>query len=122
MDNTVEVTQRSVALAETMQEGVAHIKKLLQEGKYEQTVSLLDDIVQGFASVSASINQIKDDIDTENIRVAEANLRNGFDAIVTAYERKNYGQAQEIIQFTLQPKLKAWHDAMEDSFKSYLIS
>lgn len=122
MEKHIEVMKKSLDLSETILEGLQHTKKLLSEGKHEQSVFIFEDILQAFATIGRTIAPVLKELNNESISLKQAEFSQAADLVVTGYEEKNYTKVQEILQFTLIPRFKKLKEELEQTFNPYLVS
>lgn len=122
MEKHIDVMKQSVELSETILEGLQHIQKLLGEGKFEETMSMFEDIVSAFSTMQQSLTPVTEKLENQEIDAKAIKVQAALELVVTAYEAKSHGKVQEIIQFTLTPQLKKWKEALEKTFQPYIIS
>ncbi|MFB4165222.1 hypothetical protein ACE1TI_15765 [Alteribacillus sp. JSM 102045] len=49
---------QSLQLSETVLEGLTHVQKQLNDMKYPEAIQLMDDVVDGFASIENSVRPV----------------------------------------------------------------
>jgi hypothetical protein len=121
MEKHIDVMKRILELTETMEEGLTHIRNQVNEGYFEASVPLVQDVIAAFASIEKSI------LDINNLPQAEfdevfQNLRQGFNVLTEAYEQGSGGKSLEVLQFNVLPIFKKWKAALEKSFEPYIVS
>lgn len=114
--------KRTVELSDTCLEGLEHIKGSLNEGRFEDTIQLMNDVLLAFSQMESSIQSILPELPSNHIESMTNILRNTFDHAVTAYEKGQGGKVLEIFQFTLLPTYKKWKDEVDKTFHPYLVS
>ncbi|SFE52152.1 hypothetical protein [Alteribacillus iranensis] len=122
MEKHIHVMKQSVELTDTMIEGLQHIQSLFSEGKMESTMFLFEDIVTAFSSVEGAIQPVMEELSQQDLDNHLQRVRNALEVTVTAYERKQYGKVQEIIQFTLLPQTTSLQQNLETAFQPYILS
>lgn len=122
MEKHIDVMKQSVELSETILEGLQHIQKLLGEGKFEETMSMFEDVVSAFSTMQQSLTPVTEKLENQEIDAKAIKVQADLELVVSAYEAKSHGKVQEIIQFTLTPQLKKWKEALEKTFQPYIIS
>lgn len=122
MEKHIDVMKQSVELSETILEGLQHIQKLLGEGKFEETMSMFEDIVSAFSTMQQSLTLVTEKLENHQIDSTSNKVQDGLELVVSAYEAKSHGKVQEIIQFTLSPQVKKWKEELEKAFQPYIVS
>ncbi|WP_188206706.1 hypothetical protein [Alkalibacillus aidingensis] len=116
MDQQTQILKQSIDLSQTMLQGLEHIQALLNDGKFEETMYLFEDVVRAHLSVSKSLIN-KKEIDVSKINEKSQNIQDSFDKVVKAYETNDKGSVQQILQFTLIPKVKEWHEELDEVYE-----
>lgn len=122
MERYIDVMKQSVELSETILDGLQHIQKLLGEGKFEEIMSMFEDVVSAFSTMQQSLTPVTEKLENQEIDAKAIKVQAALELVVSAYEAKSHGKVQEIIQFTLTPQLKKWKEALEKTFQPYIIS
>ncbi len=114
--------KQSLALLETVIDGLKHNQKLINEGKHDESILLFENTVQAFSTVERSFEGLPENLLTSESKEISIKVKNAIELVVDAYESKAYGKVQEILQFTLIPTYNKWKSGLEDNFQRYLIS
>ena len=122
MEKYIEVMKQSLDLSGTILEGLQHIQKLLGEGKIDETMALFEDVISAFAVVERSIEPVKEELHDHELEDKVKSVKGALEHVVSAYEVKNHGKVQEVMQFTFVPQFKKLKDELERAFRPYLIS
>lgn len=117
-----QVMKHALELVETIQEGIIHIKNELISGKFSETMNLFEDVVLAFTSVESAINQLDEDVKTDQLVEATEKVKKAIELVVDQYEIGNRTSMQEIMQFTLGPSVKQWRTEMENNFHPYILN
>ncbi len=86
MEKYLDIMKRTIELSETCLEGLEHIKGELNEGRFEETIQLMNDVVTAFSQMENSIKSIFPTLLSNHIESLTHSLRNAFEHMVTAYE------------------------------------
>ncbi len=108
-------------LAATGLEGLEYVHKNNMEGQFENTVTVLSDIVEAFNEIEQALNNNGFLEDSSDLDLATQSLRDGFDWIVSAYERQEDGRKDDIMELTLLPRYKAWQGEIGRCLGKYLL-
>ncbi|SDZ33544.1 hypothetical protein SAMN05421736_11031 [Evansella caseinilytica] len=122
MEKYIDVMKQSIELSETVLEGVIHIKKLLGEGKFEETMYLFEDVILAFSTVELSITPIKEKLTNNEIDATAMKVKEALALAVSGYETRSRGRVLEVIQFTLVLQVKKWKEELEKAFQLYTVS
>lgn len=100
MKNYAQIIQTLLPLLKTIQEGIEHIQKQLEEPKYEEAFNMLQDVLVGIIEVEEALQQIESNFEQLNmsdVKQAKQSLVHHFNEAVTRYENKNYNELEKAI-------------------------
>ena len=115
-----DIMKRTVELAETGLEGLEQIKIDLKEGKYEQTVTLLQDTLNAFCSIEKAIQPMMPNLLPNELAQLSDQLTKAYQLMTSAYEQRAYNELEEIMQYNLLPSYKKWHAEIDRSLLPYI--
>jgi hypothetical protein len=122
IEKYLDVMKRMVELSETCLEGMEHIKLQLNEGRFEDSIRLMTDVVEAYHRMEKSLQDFLSQLSPNRIEELSNPLRRAFEYVVSAYEEGEGAKALEIIQFNLLPSYKKWKGELERSLNPYLVS
>ncbi|QGG48876.1 hypothetical protein [Heliorestis convoluta] len=112
MKDQTDILRRILELSETIEEGLEHIHSQLKKGKIESTITLMEDVLTGYAEVEKSIQAILPELSSNELGNISSKLQKAFDLIIGHYENGRVNKVGEVMQFNLLPTYKAWrHEA-----------
>lgn len=117
----VEVIQNLLPLLSTIEEGLVHIKKQLSELRYEEALSLLEDCLQGIASIEAALQPMTK-LPLEKVFSLTSSLKATCEKVVETYEKGNQEQAGNILDTELLPVFLEWKSELEKTLTPYITS
>ncbi|ABR46962.1 hypothetical protein Amet_0737 [Alkaliphilus metalliredigens QYMF] len=120
-EQEIEVIKNTLELLETMEEGLMYIKGKLKELKTEETINVLLDLTNAFASIEGSLNSILPKLEDNSITVRMDKLKNALNVMIKEYENTKGQRAVEIMQFTLEPAFKNWKREVEETLRPTLF-
>ncbi len=122
VERYIEVMKQAVELVETMKEGLAHIRTQLNEGQFEQSVILFEDVMTAYAVLERSVTPVLAELTGEEVTVQFTKLRQSLELTVSAYEQNEFGRVKELIQFTLLTRVQKVEDELSHAFAPYVVS
>jgi RNA binding exosome subunit len=122
MDKYVEVMRHVIELSETVDGGLEHIKRRINEGYFEDTIQLFTDVVEAFSHIEKSIQPLLPHLPQNNLDSLTISLHESFEYAVSAYEKGEGGKVLEIIQFNLLPMYKKWQTVLEATLRPYITN
>ncbi|GGD72741.1 hypothetical protein [Paenibacillus nasutitermitis] len=122
MERYMDVMDKTLKLSETCLEAIAHIKAQLNEGQFEETSSLMSNVVEGFYHLEQALPDLLKQLPANNLEQLVQQLQQSLERVVTAYEQAKPGQVQEKLQFSLQPAFLALHRELEVVLRPYTLS
>ena len=113
--------KKLLELLDTCEEGLEHIKKLLTEGRYEDSVEMVVDEFQAIAQIEKSARQIQESI-PENLFGEEfKQVYSAMDSFTQAYELKKQEDKFSILETELFPAFRAWKNTLNKVLGKYVI-
>lgn len=91
----------------------------INEGDYESSIPLFEDIVYAFERVEIALQGLDAHMISSEAQAGKQQIVKGLDAAVHAYEMKSFGKVKEVLQFTLIPSFAKWHDQLGRDFAKY---
>jgi hypothetical protein len=122
MEKYVNVMKRTLELSESCQEALEHIKARLNEGNFEETMRLMDDLVNGFYQIEKSVQAFSSSLPSNQMENTTNQVRKAMEHVVSAYEQGERGKVLEIIQFNLLPNYKKWKTELETTLHPFVLS
>lgn len=122
MEEYIDLMKRTVELSESCVEVLEHIKLRINEGAFEETFRLMDDLVNSVYQIEVSMQGYLDQLPENRIIERTSQLRNALEHTVSAYEHGQSGKTFEIIQFNLLPSCKSWKAEIEKALYPYVLS
>lgn len=122
MDKYFEVKQKSLDLSLTIEEGLWHIKGLFSEGRYEDALSLLQDVLMACTSIQEAIKPFINNLSPDELQLMGGLLQNSLEQMAAAYEKKDWSLAQDIMQLELLPDYTKWKGELERCLGRFLAS
>ncbi|OBZ10275.1 MULTISPECIES: hypothetical protein [Bacillales] len=122
MDKHLDTLNRTIELAETCLEGIEHMKKRLNEGYIEDTITLFKGIVEAYYHMEILLQALSAVLPANQLKELTLALRHALEQLTSAYENNEWNSIQEIIRFTLLPAYKKWKSEIAQAFSSYTYS
>ncbi|WP_099159839.1 hypothetical protein [Virgibacillus ndiopensis] len=122
MEKYINVMKHASELQVTVYEGLQHMQTLLNDGKFEDTIPLFNNIVEAFSVVENSVVTLPKEVFSNETQSLTTKVKDALNLVVSSFELKNFGKIQEILQFTLIPSYKKWMEELDEMFQPYLVS
>lgn len=120
MEKLLPVMQQGLELAETIEEAVKHVERLLKEKHLEEPLYLVEDIISAFASVQRSLAQVKTACSMEKVDQEAVKVQQALEQTVFSFEAGNRLKIEGMVERYLKPAVQAWREAMEQTFRGYV--
>lgn len=118
MEEYVEVMRRSVELAETCMEGLYHIRARIQEGMFEETMYLFEDIVYGYCQIAEFLPALDSFLTDDRLGVITCEIEEALHSMLTAYEYCDINKAAYIVNNQLISGFQLWSRELMTLFSS----
>ncbi len=109
---------RIVLLGDSILKSLEHISKLVENGKGDQTLHLMTDVLEGFQSIEVTTITIGT-TNSEEIKELTSNLRNSFDLLVKAYEQNDEASVDKVLKKNVLPDCRSWLNYIKSDSKSF---
>lgn len=122
MSKHIEMIQKILNLSETGMEALNHIKSQLHQNQFEDTFSLMSDVVHAFSAIEESLNAINsEEVNLEEALLKSDKLKQSLEITVTAFENHNSEKVKEILQFNLMPAYQHWRNELETVLRPHIL-
>lgn len=124
MEHQLDMMSRILALADTALEGLDHVHRQQLEGNHPaETTALFADVVYAFAQIEEAIRRFPPSLEHAAELMSETDsLREGLRWMTAAYEGTSDVSPLATLQFTLLPRFKSWHEALQQAIRPHLAS
>ncbi|KAB3539659.1 hypothetical protein F8154_00460 [Alkaliphilus pronyensis] len=122
MEKYYEVIRRIIELIDTLEEGIIHLEKQLTEHRYEESVVMLQDLLEAISSIANAIEPMDGELPENNISSLSQNLIKGIQKTVDSYsEDKEVNLSVEAQEYII-PNYISWRDEIAKTLKPYIQS
>jgi len=122
MSNNYEITQRSLNLAATMQDGIEHIRERFAEGRFEEMLPLLQDVTQAFISIQQALLGRAEGMNSRCFTGYSERIYSGLSELVLAYELADWNQAVRSLENEVVPGFTLWKEELERCYRHHVVS
>ncbi|WP_069998865.1 hypothetical protein [Cellulosilyticum sp. I15G10I2] len=122
MDKYYDVMERLLELLNTLEEGILHIQSQLKELQYEEALFILQDVMEGIASIENALEPMASNLAKNNIKELENDLITAIAKTVASYEQENEINLEKQIEQGVTPTFMRWKEEIEGILQPYIIS
>ena len=115
-----DVVRNILNLSEKLIDGLNHIISKLEEGYFENTLSLFGHIVEAVYRIEKITRQLSGKLQTNGLEAATANLIFALNFVVCAYEHGQRVRILTIMRKNLLPAFENWRKTLNYCFSSYV--
>lgn len=108
MEQTMELTNRTLTLANTIREGLDCIVALLQELEYQDSVVLLGDAVEGIVAIEKTLFPSLQDLNGSLLENCSDKLHRTLESALACYDIGDMDGAELICSQVLVPVYESW--------------
>lgn len=119
MIQNYEVIQRIIELMHTIEEGILHIKKQLTELRYEESLVLFKDSVEGIISIKNALIPLE--LEDNNIDKFYITLNDSIGKVMISYEQGKQQQLYRQVEDIFRDFI-IWRDEVETILKPHTLS
>ncbi len=122
MEDYLDIYKNILELSGTALEGVEHIHERAIMGYFGETAALFTDVADSFHEMKKALTCcLPDYAESELNRVAKDVVR-GMQLLLTAYEGDKEVRPLVVLQFSLVPGFRRWHEALQKELNTLCAS
>lgn len=118
----IAVLNHVLGLLPTMAEGMDYTRDKLQEGKPEECIAMLGDLIEAFEGVEESILPLLNKLEAPNYMKKHDRLKESFVEMVEEYESRQGAEAHKLMEDSLYPAFSDWKEELEKSLRPLVAS
>lgn len=112
-----DIILRTLDLGENILDGLEHTLNLVKQGEYQETVTLIADILEGFSTMERSIVVVWTE-ESADLTGLTDKLRSSFDLLVNAYEESDAIKVPDTLRDEVLPSYKKWFEFVKNNLAS----
>lgn len=109
MNQYYDVVGKTLELAETGQECLHELPRLMEQGDFEFAMGLYRDFIQSYVQMNETLVIMKDTVDSSSLKASDKKIQTAMRQVVGFLEEQNYQEAQVCLEKKLQTSYKTWH-------------
>jgi hypothetical protein len=115
MENIIAISSQIIRLSGTIQEGMDHLVRRMNEGFFEDNYYLFQDMVRAFSAIYDAMGPLTvlSPLKESHIMELGGNLMSTLDSINDLYENHELDKAQQHMQMVLLPAFGRWKDELD---------
>ena len=121
MDEKINVYQTMLKLAQTTLEGVEYIQERTLMGCFGDTAALFTDVADSLHEMKKALTCYYPDYEESALSLLEKDVISGMQMMLLAYEGDKEVRPLVVLQFSLVPGFRRWHDALQDELHSLCV-
>jgi len=110
-----EVYRQILDLAGTVLEGLEHIHRLAGEGNFEKTTALYADVTRSFHEIKKGLLAHYRGFNGSDLEMRMEKVAEQMDYLVLAYEGDEAVRPVEVLQLSLMPAYRRWHESLQEA-------
>ncbi len=123
MIDDIDILRRVLALTATIDEGLQHMTLQFEEMRIEESMDLLETIVEGIVHVEeAMAGLIYRMPHLAPVSESAQTLKRALASLLTAYLQNNLQMCHDSLTNALLPAFRAWHDTIQALSAQVLLS
>lgn len=122
MEHYIEVMERILELLETIKEGLARMKNQLLDLRYEEAFIILQDSMEGIASIERAILPMQGKLSKNKIDSLTAGVKESINRAVTSYEQAKEINLKNQVEEELLPVFENWKEEINRVLRTYMVS
>lgn len=111
---------RSTELTETILEGLTYIRTLLNQGKFEQSIYMFEDVCEAFYVIEKSVMEILQTLNDEDAKSRLESIKSVLRRTISAYEENNIIYLEEVLLHELSTTFESFYEKLKNISKVYV--
>lgn len=121
MDRYIDVIQRSFELLQTMEEGLEYMHSRIQEGEYEASIVMMQDVSVAYSVLGRSLFPVLEKLLPNKIEELGNKFQQALIRLLAAYEQRTWGDVEATLSHVLMPCYRTWKVELEKQLQPYIL-
>jgi uncharacterized protein YecE (DUF72 family) len=117
-----EVFEQTLALLGTLSEGLEYTSSLLEDGKADEALELVYDVLAGIESITNALKPYMAQFPDSNLNVLEVNMLEGFNKVIEIFKMHQETQLKSFFKNDLAAVFADWRIEIEKLLNMYILS
>jgi|GEM_PF-3121269 len=118
----IAVLNRVLDLLPMLQQNMDYSWEKLLEGKPEESIGMLGDLIEAFEGVEESILPMLNKLEAPDYMKKHDRLKNSFVDMVEEYENNQRAEAHKLMEDSLYPAFSDWKEELEENLRPLVAS
>ncbi|WP_026478996.1 hypothetical protein [Alkaliphilus transvaalensis] len=118
----IPVINHILPLLSTIDEAILHVQNQLVELRYEESLTMLYDVLEGIASIETALHLMEEKFQMSRINEELECLKNGLRKVLNSYENKEQAKLENLVVKDVYPTFSSWKEEIERLLKPYVTS
>jgi hypothetical protein len=114
MDKKINIYKTMLELADTTLEGVEHIHSRTMEKRFDETAELFTDVADSFHEMKKALHCYHPGYGESSLELLSKDVISGMQLLLSAYEGDADVRPMVVLQFSLVPGFRRWHEALQE--------
>ncbi len=114
MEQKTDIYRTMLNLAATTQDGLTHIYQRTMDGYFEDTAELFTDVADSIHEMHRALMAYLPDYSGSELEKNTDKIIEGMHLMLAAYEGDQDIRPMVVLQFSLVPGFKKWHEALQE--------
>jgi hypothetical protein len=122
MSKNSQVFNQTLGLLDTLKEGLEHTSSLIVDGKGEEALEMIYDVLAGVESIISALSPLLEQLPANNLQVLEADMSDKFNKLIDIFKLNDGVLLISHLSSDLLPAFSEWKREIEKLLMPYILS
>ncbi|HYE10927.1 MAG TPA: hypothetical protein VEF53_12170 [Patescibacteria group bacterium] len=122
MSKNSQVFNQTLGLLDTLKEGLEHTNSLIVDGKGEEALEMIYDVLAGVESIISALSPLLEQLPANNLQVLEADMSDKFNKLIDIFKLNDGVLLISHLSSDLLPAFSEWKREIEKLLMPYILS
>ncbi|MDF2530900.1 MAG: hypothetical protein K0Q65_481 [Clostridia bacterium] len=122
MSKNSQVFNQTLGLLDTLKEGLEHTSALIVDGKGEDALEMIYDVLAGVESIISALSPLLEQLPANNLQVLEAGMSDKFNKLIDIFKLNDSVLLINHMSSDLLPAFSEWKREIEKLLMPYILS
>jgi hypothetical protein len=122
MSKNSQVFNQTLGLLDTLKEGLEHTSSLIVDGKGEEALEMIYDVLAGVESIISALSPLLEQLPANNLQALEADMSDKFNKLIDIFKLNDGVLLISHLSSDLLPAFSEWKREIEKLLMPYILS
>ncbi|MDG5786664.1 hypothetical protein QA612_04110 [Evansella sp. AB-P1] len=123
MSNQRDVMARSIALLDTINEGIEYTEEILYKEDFSAAIQMIEDTLMGYVSVKNALKVVDVFIeDIEEVELLQVTIEQSFRDLTNSFDNNSFDEAKSIVENQLKVEFQRLKVIIKKDFNDFMLT